>query len=141
MAERIRRFQDDHCAARSPDPSLRYRRDRQRQLALQEPRRRPHSPRSRRLRNPGQLRRRERYRQISALKGVKIGRRYGVNIGSRLTVVLALAGSWWSGLLTDGSIGNILGFRDRTTAIEAKPAVAVLPLLNQSNDPAREYFA
>src|SRR5262249_29409380 len=32
-------------------------------------------PRSRRLRNPDQLRRRERYRQNSSLKGVKIGRR------------------------------------------------------------------
>jgi hypothetical protein len=33
------------------------------------------NPRSSRLRNPGQLRRDERYRQTSPLKGVKIGRR------------------------------------------------------------------
>jgi len=44
------------------DPSLRHRRDRQRQLAIQKPRRRSHSPRSPRLRNPSQLRRGERYR-------------------------------------------------------------------------------
>ena len=37
MAERVRRSQDDHRAARSPHPSLRHRRDRQRELALQEP--------------------------------------------------------------------------------------------------------
>ena len=44
MAIRLRRPQDDHSAARSPHPSLRDHRDRQRKLALQEPlltRRRP----------------------------------------------------------------------------------------------------
>ena len=61
MAERVRRRQDDHRAARSADPPLRHRRDRQRQLALQEPSRRSHvNPRSPRLRNPDQLRRGER---------------------------------------------------------------------------------
>ena len=34
-AHRLRRRQDDHSVARSADPSLRYRRDRQRKLALQ----------------------------------------------------------------------------------------------------------
>jgi DNA replication protein DnaC len=48
-------------------------RNRKRQLAIQKPRRRsPHNPRSRRLRNPDQLRRRKRYRP-SCFKGVKIG--------------------------------------------------------------------
>src|SRR5215218_6055366 len=37
MAERVRRCQDDHRAARSPDPSLRHRRNRKRQLAIQKP--------------------------------------------------------------------------------------------------------
>ena len=41
-------------------PPLRHRRDRQRELALQEPR--LAFPRSPRLRNPDQLRRGERYR-------------------------------------------------------------------------------
>ena len=44
MAERLRRPKDDHCTARSPHPPLRHRRDRQRQLALQEPRLTPHLP-------------------------------------------------------------------------------------------------
>ncbi len=48
-----------------------------------------HNPRSRRLRNPDQLRRRERYRPNPSLKGVKIGRRYGVKIGRRLTLFRA----------------------------------------------------
>ena len=38
MAERFRRRQDDDRPARPPDASLRHRRDRQRELALQEPR-------------------------------------------------------------------------------------------------------
>ena len=47
MAERVRRRQDDDRAARPPDPSLRHRRDRQRQLALQKPRRRSNTTRAR----------------------------------------------------------------------------------------------
>src|ERR1700685_3159929 len=86
MAQRVRRRQDDDRAARPPDPPLRHRRDRQRQLALQKPRRRSRGPRSPRPRNPGQLRRGERYRQATPLKGVKIGRRYGVKFERRLTV-------------------------------------------------------
>jgi hypothetical protein len=67
MAERLQRCQDDHCAARSSDPPLRHHRDRKRQVALQKPNRRSHhNPRSRRLRNPDQLRRRERYRPTSS---------------------------------------------------------------------------
>src|SRR6266702_3213211 len=38
MAERLRRRQDDDCAARLADPSLRNHRDRKRELALQAPR-------------------------------------------------------------------------------------------------------
>jgi hypothetical protein len=37
------------------------------------------------LRNPGQFRRDERYRQATPLKGVKIGSQYGIKFGSRLT--------------------------------------------------------
>src|SRR5215831_18191080 len=49
-------------------------------IEYQEPRRRSaHNPRSRRLRNPDQLRRRERYRPDSWPKG-------GVKIGRRLTI-------------------------------------------------------
>src|SRR6202167_3959281 len=92
MAERLHRPQDDHRAARSPDPPLRYHRNRKRQLALQEPwRRSSHNPRSRRLRNPDQLRRRERYRPDSSLKKVKIGRRPRVKFGRRLTIINVLA--------------------------------------------------
>src|ERR1700730_6246968 len=75
MAQRVRRRQDDDRAARPPDSPLRHRRDRQRQLALQKPRRRSRNPRSSHLRNPGQLRRDERYRQNPPLKGVKMERR------------------------------------------------------------------
>src|SRR6266403_1579735 len=90
MAQRVRRRQDDHRAARPPDSPLRHRGNRQRQLALQKPRRRSRNPRSPRLRNPGQLRRGERYRQNPPLKGVKIGRRCGVKFERRLTIPLGL---------------------------------------------------
>ena len=67
MADRLRRRQDDHGAARSPYPPLRHRRDRQRELALQEPRAEAGSgPRSPRLRNPTSSRRGERYRSARA---------------------------------------------------------------------------
>src|SRR5450755_1880382 len=89
MAQRVRRRQDDDRAARPPDSPLRHRGNRQRQLALQKPRRRSRNPRSPRLRNPGQLRRGERYRQNPPLKGVKIGRRYGVKFERRLTLYVA----------------------------------------------------
>ena len=42
-------------------------------------------PRSRRLRNPDQLRRRERYHQNTSIKGVPFGRRSGVPFQCRLT--------------------------------------------------------
>ncbi len=70
---------------------LRHRGNRQRQLALQKPRRRSRNPRSPRLRNPGQLRRGERYRQAPSPKGVKIGRRCGVKFERRLTEVVRCA--------------------------------------------------
>lgn len=64
---------NDHSAPRELDSSLGHRRDRQRQLALQKPRRCSNNPRSRRLRNPDQLRRRERYQQSTPIKGVPFG--------------------------------------------------------------------
>ena len=85
MAQRLHRRQDDDRVARSPHSPLRNHRNWQRQLALQESGRGSHEPRSRRLRNPDQLRRRERYRPGSSLKGLKIGRRSGVKFGRRLT--------------------------------------------------------
>ena len=67
--------------ARSPHPPLRHRRDRQRELALQEPR--LAFPRSPRLRNPDQLRRGERYRSCQP---VTWGSLLGENLGSRFDV-------------------------------------------------------
>ena len=114
MAERVRRCQNDDRAARPPDPSLRHRRDRQRQLALQKPRRRSNNPRSRRLRNPGQLRRRERYQQSTPIEGVPVGRRWGVPFKRRLTMgfltKLARRTSCSAGLLQPAAL-QIIGSR------------------------------
>lgn len=57
---RLRRRQDDHRAPRPADPSLRHRRNRQRELPFQEQALsslRPNDPEPARLRNPDQLRR------------------------------------------------------------------------------------
>jgi hypothetical protein len=62
------------------------------QRIVGEPRQRsPDNPRSRRLRNPDQLRRRERYRPNPSFKRVKIGRRSRVKFGSRLTAEVLAA--------------------------------------------------
>ena len=126
--------QDDDRAARSPDPPLRYHRDRQRQLALQEPSRRsPDNPRSRRLRNPDQLRRRERYRPNPSLKGVKIGRRSGVSANCLIAVLRPV-------VLTSARLNGPFvprKFRYRTSS-EAMTRVAgpELPLLACQNQPS-----
>jgi len=91
MAERLQWCQDDDRAARSPDPPLRHHRNWKWELALQKPSRRSRpNPRSRRLRNPDQLRRREHYHPSSSLKRVKIGRRSWVKFGSLLTISRSL---------------------------------------------------
>src|SRR6516165_8648888 len=90
MAERLHGRQNDNSLAGPPHSPLRYHRNRKRQLALQEPwRGSPDNPRSRRLRNPDQLRRRERYRPDPSLKGVPFGCKSGVPIGCRLTLYAA----------------------------------------------------
>src|SRR5271170_4141712 len=85
MADRLRRSQDDDGAARPPHSPLRYRRDRQRKLALQEPR--LNSPRSPRCATPTSS------AGASATahalqQGVNFGRRSGVSFESRLTAIL-----------------------------------------------------
>src|ERR1700692_1239666 len=105
MAERLRRSKNDDRTARPPHPSLRHRRDRQRKLALQEPRLTRDNlsstkPRSPRLRNPDQLRRGERCRRcpvtnrgqfwtpIGGQNWTPIDRQT-LTLGSALTLVLA----------------------------------------------------
>src|SRR6516165_7330805 len=91
MAERLHGRQNDNSLAGPPHSPLRYHRNRKRQLALQEPwRGSPDNPRPRRLRNPDQLRRRERYRPDPSLKGVPFGCKSGVPIGCRLTASKAV---------------------------------------------------
>ena len=90
MADRLRRRQDDHGAARSPHPPLRHRRDRQRELALQEPRLKRAGDRAR----PGSATRPAHAGASAteapvqaAKRGVKVGRRSGVKFEGRLTLV------------------------------------------------------
>jgi TolB-like protein/DNA-binding winged helix-turn-helix (wHTH) protein/cytochrome c-type biogenesis protein CcmH/NrfG len=66
--------------------------------------------------------------------------RAGIGFFAVLAVaVLLAAGALWS------SFPNVFGQKDQTAVkspeIGAKPAIAILPLVNQSNDAAREYFA
>ena len=109
LAAGVRRREDDHRHARPPDPSLRHHRDRQHQLAVQEPqlskRRTQLAPRPRSppwisgLPTPDSRRslRQATYPQLPPSKthaiqrpiphrqGVAIGREMGVGIGSDLT--------------------------------------------------------
>ncbi|WP_420023901.1 tyrosine-type recombinase/integrase [Cereibacter azotoformans] len=86
MADRLRRRQDDHRAARPAHAPLRDHRDRQRELALQEPRltlstraRSGPEPPPQPDRSVGSG------PDLAEPRGVKIGRRSGVSFGSRLT--------------------------------------------------------
>lgn len=58
-------------------------------------------------------------------------------------VVLLVMGLWWRGVLVDHSLLKSAGSRDGAGSglIEAKPAIAILPLSNQNEDSTREYFA
>jgi TolB-like protein/DNA-binding winged helix-turn-helix (wHTH) protein/Tfp pilus assembly protein PilF len=59
--------------------------------------------------------------------------------------VLVAAGLLWAGIATDWKLTSLVGRADRSALhsaeIGARPAIAVLPLVNQGNDSAREYFA
>ncbi|HEX9811186.1 MAG TPA: winged helix-turn-helix domain-containing tetratricopeptide repeat protein [Burkholderiales bacterium] len=72
------------------------------------------------------------------------GRRIGLLVSFTLAVVL-VAGLLWSGIASDWKFLSVLGYGDRSAtqgpAIGAKPVIAFLPLLNQTGDSAREYFA
>jgi len=75
---------------------------------------------------------------------VPTGWRIGLFVSLTLAVLLA-AGVLWSGVGSEWKVLNVLGYGDRSatkiSAIGAKPAIAFLPLVNQSDDSGREYFA
>ncbi len=75
--------EDDHRAPRPPHPPLRHRRDRQRKLALQEPRLRPTEQGPIRLRHPNRCA--GSGPPPSVAKWVNVGRRLRVRIARRLT--------------------------------------------------------
>jgi len=72
------------------------------------------------------------------------GWRIGLFVSSTVAVLLA-AGVLWSGVGSEWKFLNVLGYGDRSATkspeIGAKPAIAFLPLVNQSDDSDREYFA
>jgi TolB-like protein/DNA-binding winged helix-turn-helix (wHTH) protein len=59
--------------------------------------------------------------------------------------VLIAAGALWQSVGADWKFSSLLELTDRSatgnTGVGAKPAIAVLPIANQSGDAAREYFA
>jgi adenylate cyclase len=72
------------------------------------------------------------------------GRRIGLAASLGLAVLVA-AGLLWAGVATDWKLTSFAGRADRSAfhsaKIGARPAIAVLPLVNQGNDSVREYFA
>lgn len=81
---------------------------------------------------------------LALLTRVTADWRVGLLASFTLAALLA-SGMLWSGGGTQWKFLNILGYGDRSTTkspeIGAKPAIAVLPLVNQSDDSGREYFA
>lgn len=82
----------------------------------------------------------------------EVGRPSKPLVGARMAlrvlfavVVLFAAGVLATGVATDWNFLNVLGPRDQAAnglpKNGAKPAMAVLPLINQSDDLSREYFA
>lgn len=60
--------------------------------------------------------------------------------------VLMAAGVLWEGVGAPSKFPSLLGLTDRSGTesleeVDARPAIAVLPVVNQSGDPDREYFA
>jgi TolB-like protein/DNA-binding winged helix-turn-helix (wHTH) protein len=74
--------------------------------------------------------------RASTLLTTLTGRSGGFYAALALVILLA-AGGLWTGL---GSL-RFGGQTTKSAEVGAKPAIAVLPFLNQSDDPAREYFA
>ena len=72
------------------------------------------------------------------------GWRIGLFVSFTVAVLLA-AGVLWSGVGSEWKFLHVLGYGDRSATkspeIGAKPTIAFLPLVNQSDDSAREYFA
>ena len=64
-------------------------------------------------------------------------------LAASVFVVLLVAGVAWIGARTE--LVNVSGDSHESAAKinepGQKPAIAVLPLINQNNDPARDYFA
>jgi len=81
---------------------------------------------------------------VSQSLGPKTRARTGLVASVALFVLLA-AGVLWSGTGIGLKFLNALGYADRSTnkspEIGAKPAVAILPFVNQGDDSTREYFA
>jgi adenylate cyclase len=74
----------------------------------------------------------------------RAGRRYVIS-ACLVLVLLVVAGVLWSSLGTDRKSFGIPWYANRSPAkssqLEAKPAIAILPFANQSGDSTREYFA
>lgn len=70
-------------------------------------------------------------------------RRRGLYAALALMILLA-AGALWTGFGSESKFLSILRPGDQFTKnaeVNEKPAIAILPFLNNSGDPAREYFA
>jgi adenylate cyclase len=73
----------------------------------------------------------------------RTGRRGGLFAALAIVIVLAV-GALWTGLGSEWSFLSALRTGDqlrKNPEVATKPAIAILPFRNQSDDPARDYFA
>jgi TolB-like protein/DNA-binding winged helix-turn-helix (wHTH) protein len=82
--------------------------------------------------------------RLGSFKAAPAAARVGSFALFMLSALLA-AGMLWHSAGVDGGLLKVLGYGDQPAAqgpeTGAKPAIAVLPLVDQGNDPARAYFA
>jgi adenylate cyclase len=73
-----------------------------------------------------------------------VGAARSLAVLAAIALLMLATGALWTGVATDWRFLNAFGHSDqisKRSGADARPAIAILPLTNQSEDGAREYFA
>jgi adenylate cyclase len=84
----------------------------------------------------------DRHRPAAWFELPRGGLRGGALLGSLVCAIVLAAGAWWAGIMAEPqSLGGSRPVYQSEQENAGKPAIAVLPLANQSQNSADEYFA